>query len=384
MLLVLGLALVLGAVMVLFNVPILGFRFVNISADYDYTMDITNENTSTSIMDFDRIEIDADGFSVKVVSTPLSRVIIDGEVRLNGFYKVNEETKDVDVDKLFTILQPTTVGADLANDQSGVLVIKAITQKGLINNYSTHFTIAIPETHKDLVSITSSTGSGMFAMTDRDEGVQLTVENLKVTTTSGNQNIDSCGIANFESVSERGDVNIGNMKSEVSDETTSVTGNVKIVNKYGKIKFNKSINIGGNCEIESDASTINMNDIYGSFSYKGENAFITLADVTGTVYLDSSGVHCNIDSINKSTAELVLSNGKTAALDIGTINAATVVVKTESGNISIDSLKTNTANFDTTSGNITIGTLSSQIKATTTTGNITINQDKFYRLEIFD
>lgn len=376
-LLVLGLALVLGAVMVLFNVPIFGFRFANVSAEYDYTMKVSTENTDTSIMDFDKILIEADRFAVQVVYTPLDNVIIDGEVRLNGFFRETDDTKgEKDLNKFFKIEKPQTIIQ--GQEEKGTLLIRTLLQDGMINTVSTKVTIAIPKSHKNLVSIVVSTGAGMFTMTDRvdseDGEDQLTVQNLKVTTTSGSQNIDSCGIANFESVSERGDVNIGNMKTEESD-TTTVTGNVKITNKYGKITFKDGINIGGNCDIESVTSVIKMNNVYGSFSYKGDSGYITLKDVTGTVYLDSSDVDCKINSINESSAELVLSNGKGASLDIESINAATVVVKTQHGNIDIDSLKTDTANFDTTTGNITIGKLSSQIKATTTTGNITIEQD---------
>jgi len=383
-LLVLGLALVLGAVMVVFNVPIFGFRFANVSAEYDYTMNVSAENTDTSIMDFDKILIEADRFTVKVVYTPLERVIIDGEVRLNGFFRETDETKgEKNLNKLFKIEKPQTIKQ--GEEEKGTLLIRTLLQDGMINTVSTTVTVAIPKSHKDLVSITASTGGGMFTMTDRENSEdQLTVQNLKVTTTSGSQNIDSCGIANFESISERGDVNIGNMKTETNVDTTAVTGNVKIVNKYGKITFKDGINIGGNCDIESVTSVIKMNNVYGSFSYKGDSGYITLKDVTGTVYLDSSDVSCKINSINKSSAELVLSNGKGASLDIKSINAATVVVKTQHGNIDIESLKTDTANFDTTTGNITIDKLSSQIKATTTTGNITIRQDDLVNCTLND
>lgn len=377
--LALGAVLVLGAVMILFNVPIFGFRFVNMSEDFIYQMDITTQNTDTTIEKFDKIEIIADRFAVEVVATPLAKVLVNGKIHLNGFYKVDEDSKEQKVTDLFTIHKPVTTGYKAATgntrEQLGTLVVEAKMPEGLLNVVANKITIAVPKGYQNLVSIVSTTGTGMFTMTDRNEGERLAVTNLKVTTTSGSQNFDSCGIVNLESISERGDITIGKMKVEDNNEdTTKVTGNVKIVNKYGNITFKEGINIGGNCDIESATSTIKVNNVYGAFSYKGDSGYLTIKDVVGTVYLDSSNVACKINSINNASAELVLSNGNNASLDIGSINAATVVVKTKTGNININSLKTDTANFETTVGNITIGNLYSQIKATTTDGNITIKQ----------
>lgn len=376
-LLVLGLALVLGAVMVLFpSVSMFGFRYCSLDSDYTYRLNVGTGEGEDIIPDFHSIEIDADRFNVEIISSVLNKVIIDGDVRINGFYKTTEETKDIDVKELFAIKKPYV--------EDGVLKIQGVMQEGMLNNVRTNIQIAIPESQKDLVNITSNTGSGSFTMSASEaEDIHLLEVSglLKVVTTTGRQTIDSCGITNLESISEKGDINIERLKvkDNVVDENrvSFVNGNVKIVNKYGKITFGRNVNIGGNCEIESDSSVISMNDIAGSLAYKGESSYITLNNITGTVYLDSSDVYCKIKSINKDSAELVLSNGNKAELDIGSINAATVVVNTKSGDINIGALKTNTANFDTTTGNITIDELLSQVKATTTTGNITITQGDF-------
>lgn len=390
----LGAVVLMGAAMMLFGVEIFGYRYISVNERVNYLI-APSESSHDYYANADKvteIEISADNMNVTVYPQDYNWFTVSSLIQGNGFSKGDGETAIKD---MYTTLKPQIV--QIGDTDTYKLVITSKTADGLVNLTHHKLEIAVPANARlqiasNLKNLTIKTKAGSINI-DKDIKVPTNNAILKIAgttkleTTSGDINVRYGSINKIEAKTNRG-------KMVFNSEIGNIKGTAQIESNTGNIKFEKGINIEGNCLFKSGISRITLNDITSKFEYEGESAYLEMGIVTGQVYIKSSDAVVNIKEITGADAWISAGYNPDSRdnnepnkvgnrkFKIGKANVSTLFLETNTGEIYFDELISTESTTDTKasgnllteSGNITINKLVGNVSAITKSGNIKINQ----------
>lgn len=404
LLIVLGVGVVAGAIMMIFNVSIFGYKYVSVNEKQTYYVSASPQMGESYFEHLDKLrEVEIDAGNVDVTITPNRFNVSDfGYIRIYSIIQGNGIAKieDKEIKDCYTTFKPTieTLYSNGTPTEFYKLIIKNETVDGLVN--LTH--------HKIDVAIPNDLATKLFNLTIRTRGGDINIQKdgeepnndtiIKVSdtttleTTYGNMNMRYIDIENLDAKSISG-------KMTFCETIGNINGVVKIKNQTGRVVFEEGVNFLSSCQIESGISRIKINDIVGAFEYRGESAYLDIGHVTGSVNIYSTDAVVNINEISGPSSRIFAGYSQDARdnpnhignrifrikkADFSEALIPDMYLETNSGEIRIDELITKGAtNVDamasllTESGNITIGKLVGDVQATSKRGNIKINQGTY-------
>ncbi len=389
----LGAVVLMGAAMMLFGVQIFGYRYINVNERVEYLVSPSSYSRDhyENADKVTTIEVNAGNMNVTIYPHNYNWFAVNSLIQGNGFSKGDGETSTKD---MYTTLKPEIVQNE---DGTYKLVITSKTADGVVNLTHHRLQIAVPATSEyaiasNLQNLTVTTRAGSINI-DKDIKVPTNDAILKMSnfttlqTTSGDINVRYGSINHIKAKTDSG-------KMIFSSTVGNIKKTAQIESNTGNIKFEKGVDIEGNCLFKSGISRITLNNISSKFEYEGESAYLEIGKVTGQVYIKSSDAVVNIEEISGSGAWISAGYNPESRdnnepnkvgnrkFRIGKADVSTLFLETNTGEIyfgELISTETTTetkksGNLLTESGNITIDKLIGNVSAITKSGNIKINQ----------
>ncbi len=364
--LLIGAAFVMGAVMIFVpSVTIFGYRYANVT----HTGSGFETNNYSDLNGFNKIEIDAGAYNVSISQNADPTLSIRSKLSVNGFFKYSE---DKTAEELF--LPTYNIQALKDNTADSTLRITVSQIEGLLNYTESTIAVKVPvnlmESGK-IESINVKTASGTITIGSDDiiEVGEITLESYQ-----GNQTIKNVrNIQYLNSTSNSGALLVEKTYAGATNEY-SIKHDATIINQLGDIKLNTGINVEGKLKIETNMSTITLNDILGSFEYDGDSGLVNMKNVTGQLDISSNDAKFIIDKVQGSASNILATGEGNLTFEIGTIEAGSVSITSGSGAITINNLKSTQTVFTTKTGNVTINNAYLNATVTTRSGNISVTQ----------